>query len=357
MSMLVSAATAALMVFGGGLAACGDSGGSSSDVTGDTTFVPNDTSGTNNTDTTTPTDTVGGTDTNTGTDTNPGDTNTTTDTETGDTGGTTIPRQCTDAELDTLNTCLEGCPDIGGETCAQGCFNGLSTGCNAAYTAFIQCIQANSCFNEDNTLNAECAAEKCPDEVAGVFGGGVEPTDCDPVTNDGCTAEQNCTVIDEANNLGCAPKGEVATGGDCNQALCETGMCLSSDGVNGTCHQFCDPQNNTCPDSRPCNIQLQGTDFIFCGDIPTDCDVLAQDCESPKGCYFVDQQGNTDCALNNNKGAGESCTYLNDCAPGFMCAGNPGTCMAFCATDGSVACTSGTCTALGIDVYGVCVTQ
>lgn len=351
MSMLGGAA--AILVLGMGLTACGDSGGSGTnpdaDAIGSDSFVPTDTL-TSGTDTTT----TNTTDTTT---TNPTDTTTTNPTDTTEPTDTTTPppaRQCTDAELETLNTCLEACPDVGGDQCVQACFNGLSTGCNAAYTAFVQCVQTNSCFNADNTLNVDCAAANCPDQVAGVFGSGVEPSDCDPVTSTGCTETQTCTVIDADNNLGCAPKGTVPTGGDCANDLCEKGACLTTDSTTFQCYEFCDAANNTCPEGRPCNVGLQGTDLTVCGDIPVTCDVLAQDCTGGKGCYFIDAQGNTDCAANAGKTAGQSCQYINDCAAGLMCAGQPATCLPFCATDGTKTCTSGTCTSVGIGVIGVC---
>ena len=347
-----------ILAAGGALAACGDDGGSNNPtgdvITGDSVSFG---------DTTTPRDTTSGLiDTQTGTDTQvatdaTAPVDTATDTSTGP-----PPRMCTDAELETFNTCFAACdPNAVTPTCQDACFDGLSTGCEAAFMAWINCAQSNGCNSlETDAEFAACVADKCPDETAGVYGtGSVEPSDCNVVTNAGCTAEQNCTLISSnPPAIGCAPKGDVPIGGDCSEALCEKGTCLSTDasGQSGQCFSFCE-QASDCPDGRPCNVGLQGSDYTFCGDIPVSCSVFAQDCPAGKGCYIIAQDGTTDCATNNGKAAGESCEYLNDCAAGMMCAGNPGKCMKFCNTDGSLACTAGTCTSVGIATVGVCVVQ
>lgn len=80
-----------------------------------------------------------------------------------DTGGG--ERDCTDAELQDFNGCLDGCAS-GDTACAQACFGAnLSTACQEAYVALLECADTNGCG--DNTT---CISENCPDEVAAVFG-------------------------------------------------------------------------------------------------------------------------------------------------------------------------------------------
>jgi len=319
------------------------------------------------TDTTATTDSGGTADTtatqDTGTTTDTGTTDTgttdagTTDTGTTDTGttdtGTTVERLCTDAELGAFNSCAQACN--GDTACQQGCLTSeLSAACQGAYGALAQCVQAAGCGASD----VACAQSKCPDKFAAVFGTGPEPTSCNPVTDDGCDAGQNCTIINQQNELGCVTPGTAGIDEDCSQTGCADGACLSSDGVNSACSIFCDPNNNTCPDGRPCNMMLQGTNLTVCGGIPTACNLFAQDCPAPKGCYIIDQAGNTDCVPSAGKTEGTACQYVNDCAPGLMCAGaqGQGTCLPFCNPDGSTPCATGNCQQV-MEGVGVCVTQ
>jgi len=280
----------------------------------------------------------------------PGDTTQPTDTaQPTDTSPPATPRACTDAELATLDPCLDACAP-GDEPCAQACLGSLSNQCQAAYLALAQCVAASGCAGND----VPCIVAACPAEVEAVFGSGPEPGDCDPVTNDGCDPGQNCTFVSES-AVGCATAGGAGYGEDCTSDPCTRGACLTFDGVDFECAQFCSPMNNQCPDGRPCNQAVQGSDYLFCGNLPSGCSLWDQDCPNNQGCYVVDQQGSTDCAPHNNVQAGGSCSFVNDCAPGHICVGNPGSCAVLCNTDGSVACTTGTCTGIGVGTIGACV--
>ncbi len=267
----------------------------------------------------------------------------------------TPTRQCTDAEVSTLNSCLGECAD---QACASACLTSSSVACATAYTDFVGCMQTWECFDEAGAADLECAAENCAEELEAVFGT-PEPSDCNPVTSAGCESGEICTVGDQAGNLYCVQAGDVPAFGDCsdNPAGCATGLCLGSES-EAVCMPFCDT-NADCPDGRLCNVGLQGTDFTFCGDIPVTCDLLAQDCPNNQGCYIASQEGDTQCAPHNNKATGAACQFLNDCAPGNLCAGNgaSGTCTALCDTTANpTTCTAGmTCSALAEDSnVGVC---
>lgn len=332
------------------LVACDDK---STDGTQDVTdTVQGDTTDTStNPDTTTP-------------DTTTPDTSTNPDTTTPDTTNpdTTNPnaRKCTDAELTALNTCVNACTNPATQQqCVQTCQNQLSADCFDAYGLFAACVQNNNCFNEDDTLDTACVAQFCAGEVEAVFGT-PEPDDCNPVTNTGCEAGENCSVGDSEGNLYCLPAGTIPAFGDCSDdpSGCSRGLCLGSE-TEATCMLFCE-QNSDCPDGRPCNIGLQGSDYTFCGDIPTSCNVLTQDCPNGQGCYFISAAGDTDCAQSANKATGAACSFLNDCAPGNLCLGSgaSGTCTKVCDTAANpTTCPSGqTCQAAGIpnSTIGVC---
>lgn len=298
-------------------------------------------------------------------DTNTPDTDTTTPTDT-DTTDTTTPdtvtptRKCTDVELETFNTCADACaPGANQQACLTTCQNGLSSECFAAYGLFASCVQNNNCLNEDQSLNTECVAQFCADEIQAVFGT-PEPDDCNPVTNTGCEAGENCSVGDAEDNLYCLPAGDIAPFGDCSDdpSACSRGLCLGTE-TEATCMLFCD-QNSDCPDNRPCNIGLQGSDFTFCGDIPVSCNVLTQDCPGGEACYIISQAGDTDCSPSNGKATGATCGFLNDCAAGNLCLGSgaSGTCTKVCDTAANPStCPQGqTCQGLGIagSTLGAC---
>ena len=265
----------------------------------------------------------------------------TTDTNQPDTTPTPT-RKCTDAELDTFNTCADACPaGANQQTCINACFDGFSNECYDAFASFQDCMQTKGCFNDDGSADVECAAEFCADEVDAVFGT-PEPTDCNPVTQAGCETGNICTVGDQAGNLYCVAPGDIPAFGDCaaDPSGCSTGLCLGT-ATEAICMPFCNTSAD-CPDGRLCNVGLQGTDFVFCGDAPVSCDVLAQDCPNNQGCYIASQAGDTQCASHNGKATGAACQYLNDCAPGNLCLGSgTGTCTKLCDT----AATPGTCAA------------
>jgi hypothetical protein len=270
-------------------------------------------------------------------------------------GSTTVERKCTDQEMQAFQGCFTACAQ-GDTTCQQGCLGQLSPVCESAFMAFVQCAQASGCGQDEACIATACAAE-----IEAVYGGGgtVQPSDCDPITDQGCQAGQNCSMVSQT-ALGCVPAGTALIDQPCGQgagADCADGVCLSADGVNYTCAQFCSAQNNTCPAGRPCNIGMQGSDYTFCGALPVACDLLAQDCPNNQGCYMIDQAGTTDCAPSQGKTAGQPCSYLNDCAPGHICGNNPGTCYQICNLGGGApACATGQCQNAQLPVAnaGVC---
>ncbi|PIE17490.1 MAG: hypothetical protein CSA66_05740 [Proteobacteria bacterium] len=264
----------------------------------------------------------------------------------------TVERLCSDAELGEFQSCVQGCGQQDVE-CLQACFTTkLSAACQGAYRALGDCARQHSCGDTDTA----CIVENCPNETLAVFGSSPEPNDCDPVADTGCDDDHTCTLVSPT-EVGCAPKGGAGYGEDCSSVRCAQGACLSFDGTSSECMEFCDQQNNTCREDRPCNIGIQGGDFTFCGDIPVACDIFAQNCDDGQGCYVIDTDGNTGCHSAGGQQAGASCQAVNDCAPGHLCAGNPGTCSLVCEIDGDpTGCPDGEeCAAVRGLSIGVCV--
>ncbi len=129
------------------------------------------------------------------------------------------------------------------------------------------------------------------------------------------------------------------------------------------------PENNNQPDpnnnnnSDPNNSSYEPEPYICDGvtaqgyiAAPDDmCDLLAQDCPEEEGCYLTG--GIAECfpPTETTIACGEICDAGNECAPGQICAGDPGRCVAMCKAGGECPGAS-TCDPLeGRDDLGVCV--
>lgn len=83
----------------------------------------------------------------------------------------------------------------------------------------------------------------------------------------------------------------------------------------------------------------------MCGVPGGACDVIRQDCPSPQACYYVaSMMGGTPSTMcidvNMTGGDGATCSFVNDCLPGFTC--NSGVCRHYCCEGSSSDCPSGT---------------
>ena len=298
-------------------------------------------------DTTTGTDTMMGTDTTTGTDTATG-TDTTTQPDVVE--PTVYP--CTEQERTTFEACIQPCED---NTCIQTCVAALSQPCADAFTTLASCIQAAGCTQANMQT---CIAENCAGEFDQFYGPIEEPGDCNPTNPASCDEGDICTYIDDDFNVGCVPAGTAGLGETCGGNVgCREGACLG-DGTAFTCQPFCNiaPAVNTCPDNRPCNTRLEGSNYFHCGDAPTGCNVFTQDCGGNQGCYPINSEGDTTCAAHANKQIDAPCAALNDCAPGLLCVGMGAgtTCRPACDPAAEGSCTAGTCTEIGTTGIGSC---
>jgi hypothetical protein len=116
---------------------------------------------------------------------------------------------------------------------------------------------------------------------------------------------------DQAPGEPCVWDGPSEATDDCDGSS----MCWEANG-EATCKAFCLGSLDgdlVCPPGSTCSVNQE---FGFCE--PT-CDPIAQDCNGGLGCYWANSQFN--CIFTTEDiPAGEPCGYINDCAPGHLCA-------------------------------------
>jgi hypothetical protein len=157
--------------------------------------------------------------------------------------------------------------------------------------------------------NCDVFAQDCPDGEKCVpyssTGGSWDAHKCVPVTGN------------QAHGEPCTYAGTAEATDDCD----ENSGCYDvheADGeLIGTCHAFCmgTPDDPECPPSTSCLISSSGS-LGYC---ITACDPVAQDCGAGLGCYWTG--GTFSCVFAaQNIPVGEPCGFINDCAPGLLCA-------------------------------------
>jgi hypothetical protein len=196
----------------------------------------------------------------------------------------------------------------------------------------------------------------CPELDPGA-GDGFES--CNPLTHEGCAADQKCAwlVVDDDPFLGrtdCVPDGTVAIGETCTEGDpgettgyddCARGGICTSD----RCHAVCNYDSDSCCQGFACSFysgMFSDDTADNTGQCDQLCDPVAQDCAfEGEGCYLQLSSGKATCA-RPAAGAeeltqGETCVnggglcFLNGCAEGygaFLYAGTgvPRDCTAFC---------------------------
>ena len=202
--------------------------------------------------------------------------------------------------------------------------------------------------------------------------------ECDVVAQD-CAAGARCTYVlgvDNTTRRRCVSAGStVAEGASCASTStaegfydnCAPGLACTAPATSGggsapyTCKPFC-RGGAQCSAPRDCVevVRFTGSNELprVCGAPGPSCDVLAQGCTSPQGCYPSPQSGSV-CVTAGALADGQGCAYSNDCRPGSACvrAGGGLTCRPLCRSpSGSPACTSGRCEPLqDFPGVGVCV--
>lgn len=179
------------------------------------------------------------------------------------------------------------------------------------------------------------------------LGNTVEPA-CDPWAQD-CPAGEKC--VPYSNNGGpwhankCVPvNGDGQPGDTCSYdgITLATDSCgadshcwdvMDIDGqLQGVCTSFCDgsADNPICGPETACLIANEGS-INLC--VAT-CDPLSQDCGTGLGCFWAND--NFQCIFTAGEiMGGDACGFINDCAPGHLCA----TADVLPACSGSACCT------------------
>jgi hypothetical protein len=210
---------------------------------------------------------------------------------------------------------------------------------------------------------------------------------CDPVCNSGCSGGNRCDISASANTGQCIAAGSGVMGSVCtgsaNTDSCQAqNTCLNDTPAASHCHRLCYGDSD-CGAGLCCNITItlasqQPSGFNACigSSACNPTATSAGPCGAGNACYLLPCATNTsltDCACASQTtcgypGAGtltngQSCTYVNDCAPGFTCVGGMNSVCRRTCTLAAPACPAGnpTCTPLQIDtgiqstVYGVCL--
>ena len=184
---------------------------------------------------------------------------------------------------------------------------------------------------------------------------------CVPVTGDGVAGDP-CTV-----------EGGIATGiDDCAKGY----ICLNTDseGKNGACVEFCQPDLKSCPNTSGggglCNVANDGALPICL----FTCDPLVQDCPGQQACYGDPAGPPFICFGPDPKDGGQdgsTCEFTNACLAGLQCqdsatlegcpADSAGCCTPFCPLDGNECTGAEECVAFfaevvpGFENVGICV--
>jgi hypothetical protein len=299
-------------------------------------------------------------------------------------------------------TCAAGVCSAGTSGCMPACAAGMtcvngvcqaSAACNPACSATQTC-QNGTCVDNTATCNPACAAGMVCQNGTCVAQGGTK------FTGDACTKATDCanglgpnqkatcitktgtqtpvtwpmgycsspcrtskTSLTDGTNSDCAadPNGVGAAciaspgqaTGECHTACadhttdCRTGyVCGFVGGVVGTCLPAalsqCD-MNTPCQDANKSCVSYS-PDGSY-GQCELKCDYFKQDCAAVQGetveCLpdLTTGVGNCIASVNPNNMEGAQCQFLNDCAPGFICASQA--CHALCGGPNSVACGAG----------------
>ncbi|MBU1219971.1 hypothetical protein KKF34_06885 [Myxococcota bacterium] len=217
--------------------------------------------------------------------------------------------------------------------------------------------------DDDGDGQIDCADSDCAGNVA------CATNDCDydkiffDTVDDGCDAGFVCApVLGENIDVQCVADSNYGTYefyAVCdNVGQCPVGSdCVGPQGGPYNCLPFCHQTDHpTCPNGGLCNSGFQGVDDFHICTQPVECDPIDNTgCTAPQGCYIISQAGDTDCAQAGTGALGTSCTYINDCTPGLICAGPQGssTCMELCDTTAPECPQGETCQTL-VSTYGVC---
>lgn len=208
------------------------------------------------------------------------------------------------------------------------------------------CCGGTSC-----TGTLVCNAGSCQMPPAGTACPG--PTgECDIGLQD-CGASQACALSIE-NTTSCRAAGSGVDQSPCSSdTSCAIGHYCSP--FSGRCHPQCCGDVD-CGTQQVCIATGTTGNAGLCFGSPCDA-VSGSGCASGSACYVGGNPAGgvlTLCVPPGTGAAGSACEALDDCVPGYVCLGSPGTCAELCRVS-APSCSIGTCAALeGATDLGVC---
>ncbi|MEL7371174.1 MAG: hypothetical protein AAFN74_19795 [Myxococcota bacterium] len=151
------------------------------------------------------------------------------------------------------------------------------------------------------------------------------PTECDPVSGQGCSGEQRCVWVVSADRPQCRDIGSAqAIGTECDPLLnnCQAGAtCIAFAGAStARCFKTCRPGNGDCAGLQGDHVCASLTDtsgeYAFCQAI-TGCDPLIDACPADEVCSVV-AGGALGCAPSGAVQVRGDCTS-ESCTRGLIC--------------------------------------
>jgi len=265
---------------------------------------------------------------------------------------------------ETASACAAGLNCLGisgtsGQTCnndgdCAGAFDSAwNPSCsNSGYCGASFC--AGACPNP-SAGDGGCPAGSCGYQITGLgcacVPNPVEKKCSDPVNNVGCNTGYMC-VPAGGSGLSCETEGTCDFEQTCGTSVCEckAGHLCAGSGGSYSCMKLCDTEGDgsDCPAQYICGGITCVDKWGVCVKVPpcTITDGASACADAGDVCIPLHNCGSYGCFSSGGKNAGESCTYVNDCAAGLVCEGGQGqaTCKPVC-DPANPNCSSGTCQA------------
>lgn len=250
-----------------------------------------------------------------------------------------------------------------------GCYNpnitdgGLKCGPGKVCPDNFQCASDGRCYRAlDAGLDSSkpvCMSVTPDAATCARPASGSDP--CNPACESGCTCGW-CGIASGTATCLTGTPGTKKVGDACdpsNRNDCAPGLLCHAECGTGRCYKYCDPsasQDDCASIGTACNgPSVPGNStYRLCILPPVSCDAVSgTGCSPGLACYPFAKATECDCAGTGT--AGDPCSSVEDCAPGYSCirtSGGSGSCQKTCvlATD----CSLGLCQNPGMLPYGYC---